>query len=266
MTMAWTPDTALTLTIGTTTLEARVWGKPPAEAPTLVLLHEGLGSVSLWRGFPEALAQATGCGVFAYSRAGYGQSDAADLPRPIDYMTREAVDVLPVVLDRIGFRRGILIGHSDGASIAAIHAGTFADRRVQGIVLMAPHFFTEPEGLASIAEAKVAYETTDLPARMARHHRDADNAFRGWNDAWLNPDFAAWNIEDCIPGIVCPVLAIQGVDDQYGTMAQIDALERGLSAPFRRLDLSDCRHAPHLEQPETTLTAIAAFVSERKSA
>jgi pimeloyl-ACP methyl ester carboxylesterase len=255
----WTPERPIWLGIGAVRLEGRCWGPPPSVAPTIVLLHEGLGSVSLWRNFPEALAQATGWGVFAYSRRGYGQSDPADLPRPIDYMTREAVDVLPVVLDRIGFRRGILVGHSDGASIAAIHAGTYADRRVRGIVLMAPHFFTEPEGLASIAAAKVTFEVTDLKDRMARHHRDPDNAFRGWNDAWLNPDFAAWNIEDSIPGIACPVLAIQGVDDQYGTMAQIDVLERTLTAPFTRLDLADCRHAPHLEQREKTLDAIVSF-------
>ncbi len=262
--MDWTPGESLRLKVGDVQLEARVWGPSPAQAPTVVLLHEGLGSVSLWRGFPEALATSTGWGVFAYSRQGYGQSDPAVLPRPIDYMTREAVEVLPVVLDRIGFRRGTLIGHSDGASIAAIHAGTFADRRIRGIVLMAPHFFTEPEGLASIAEAKVAYESTDLKARMARHHRDPENAFRGWNDAWLNPDFAAWNIEDCIAGIACPVLAIQGIDDQYGTMAQIDALDRGLAAPFTRCELAGCRHAPHLEQPERTLEAVKGFVEDRK--
>lgn len=259
--MEWAPGRQLTIGIDGTTLEARVWGPPPDVAPTLVLLHEGLGSVSLWRGFPEALATETGWGVFAYSRAGYGQSDPANLPRPIDYMTCEAQEILPLVLDGFGFEKGVLLGHSDGASIAAIHAGTVADRRVRGIVLMAPHFFTEPQGLASIASAKTAYESTDLAARMARHHRNPDNTFYGWNDAWLNPEFAAWNIEDCIRGIACPVLAIQGLDDQYGTMAQIDALAAGTAGAFTRLDMQGCQHAPHLEQPERTLAAVAAFVT-----
>ena len=176
-------------------LEAAAFGPPPGTAPTLVLLHEGLGSVALWRDFPERLAGATGFGVFVYSRAGYGRSDPVDLPRPLDYMTREARFSLPAVLGAIGFRQGVLVGHSDGASIAAIYAGEHADERVKGLVLMAPHVFTEEPGLASIAEAKRAYETGDLRARLAKYHAHVDSAFLGWNGAWLDPGFKAWTIE-----------------------------------------------------------------------
>jgi pimeloyl-ACP methyl ester carboxylesterase len=240
-------------------LECRAWGPSPQEAETMVLLHEGLGSVALWRDFPEKLSAATGRGVFAYSRRGYGQSDPAPLPRPLDYMTREAVEVLPHVLDAIGLKRGILVGHSDGASIAALYLGHVADHRINGLVLMAPHFFTEPQGLASIAAAKIAYDTGDLRGRLAKYHADVDSAFRGWNDAWLDPGFKAWTIEDSLDYIRVPVLGIQGADDQYGTLAQLDCLKARLYAPFEAVVLTDCRHAPFIDQPDKTLAAIAAL-------
>src|SRR5271165_5718945 len=201
-------------------LEAVAFGPPPGTAPTIVLLHEGLGCVALWRDFPAKLAAATGWGVFAYSRAGYGQSDAIDLPRPLDYMSREAVLSLPEVLDTIGFERGILLGHSDGASIAAIYAGLHDDERVKGLVLMAPHVFTEEPGLASIAETKRAYETGDLKPKLARYHAHVDAAFLGWNGAWLDPGFEAWNIEGFVERWRAPALVIQGAGDQYGTLKQ----------------------------------------------
>jgi pimeloyl-ACP methyl ester carboxylesterase len=236
------------------------WGGSPADKPAILLLHEGLGSIGLWRGFPQALAERTGWCVIAYSRAGYGQSEPGVVPRPLDYMTREATDVLPEVLDATGFCDGILLGHSDGASIAAVYAGRAGDPRVRGVCLMAPHFFTEPGGLASIAEAKAAYATGDLRGRLAKYHADVDNAFWGWNGAWLDPGFRAWNIEDAIPGIVVPVLAIQGRGDQYGTLAQIDAVVKGAGGPVDTAILEDCKHSPHLEQPERTLEAVAGFV------
>ncbi len=226
-----------------------------------MLLHEGLGSTGLWRSFPEALSRRTGYCVFAYSRGGYGQSDPVPLPRPLDYMTREAIDVLPQVLDAIGFKRGILLGHSDGASIAAIYAGAVKDSRIRGGCLISPHFFTEPEGLASIAEAKVQYETGDLRQRLAKHHADVDNAFWGWNGAWLDPGFRSWNIENSIPGIRVPVLAIQGRDDQYGTLKQLEALVNGCPAPVDTAILENCRHSPHVEQPERTLEAVSDFLT-----
>ncbi|MBV7394034.1 alpha/beta fold hydrolase [Mameliella sediminis] len=247
------------LTAGGKSLEYACYGPSPEAAPTLVLLHEGLGCVALWRDFPKALAEATGFGVFAYSRAGYGQSDLAALPRPLDYMTREAVDVLPEVLDAIGFRRGVLVGHSDGATIAAIYAGGVSDMRVRGIVLMAPHFFTEDMGLAEIAKARDAYATTDLRQKMARYHRDPDNTFRGWNDAWLDPGFKAWNVADVIDYLRIPTLAVQGREDQYGTLAQIEEVESRSYAPVDLLILDECRHSPHLDQPEQVVAGIAAF-------
>jgi pimeloyl-ACP methyl ester carboxylesterase len=247
------------ITAGGRGLEVRTWGPGPETAPTLVLLHEGLGSLGLWRDFPERLAAATGWGVAAYSRAGYGFSDPADLPRPLDYMTREAVDVLPGVLDALGVQRTVLMGHSDGATIAAIHAGSVADPRVRGLVLMAPHFFTEPMGLAEIARAREAFATTDLKDRMARHHADPEATFRGWNDAWLDPGFEAWHVGEVIDYLRVPVLAIQGAEDQYGTLAQIAEIETRSYAPVETLILPGCRHAPHQDCPEAVLAGVSEF-------
>lgn len=255
----WNHGAAGAITVNGKRLEATCFGPPPGEAPTIVMLHEGLGCVALWRDFPERLAEATGFGVFVFSRAGYGQSDPVDLPRPLDYMTREAHDVMPGVLDAIGFEYGILLGHSDGASIAAIYAGGVEDFRVRGLVLMAPHFFTEPGGLKSIAEAKAAYETGDLRGRLAKYHKDVDNAFRGWNDAWLDPGFETWNIAESIDYLRIPVLAIQGADDQYGTLAQIHEIENRIYSPVDVEILANCRHSPHIEQPEKMLSAVAEF-------
>lgn len=239
-------------------LEWDWWGPGPEAAPTIVLLHEGLGCLALWRDFPERLAGATGFGVMAWSRAGYGQSDPADLPRPLDYMTHEAVTVLPQVLAATGFRRGILMGHSDGATIAAEYAGRVSDHRVRGLVLMAPHVFTEPMGLVEIARARDAF-ATGLRDRMAKWHRDPDHTFRGWNDAWLDPAFAAWNVAEVIDYLRVPVLAIQGRQDQYGTLAQIAEFETRSYAPVDVAILDDCRHAPHQDQPDAVLSAVAGF-------
>jgi pimeloyl-ACP methyl ester carboxylesterase len=243
-------------------LEAVAYGPPPDEAPTIVMLHEGLGCVALWRDFPARLAAATGWGVFAYSRAGYGRSDPVALPRPLDYMTREARLSLPTVLEAIRFKRGILLGHSDGASIAAIYAGERLAERVAGLILIAPHVFTEERGLASIAEARRAYAAGDLRARLAKYHADVDSAFWGWNGAWLDPAFKAWNIEDAVQRWRVPALLIQGDDDPYGTLKQIRAIEARSPAPVKRLILERCRHSPQIEQPQATLDAIVAFCGE----
>ncbi|HET7851020.1 MAG TPA: alpha/beta hydrolase, partial [Pseudolabrys sp.] len=210
------------LSIDSRRLEYRIAGDLRPDVPVLVLLHEGLGCVALWGDFPERLAAATGCNVFAYSRAGYGQSSPVKLPRPLTYMHDEARETLPRLLDAIGFRRGLLIGHSDGASIAAIYAGSHQDRRVGGLVLIAPHFFTEDEGIASIVEARNAYESGDLRARLSRWHADVDNAFYGWNGAWLDPGFRKWDITEQLAYIRVPILIVQGEDDQYGTVKQIE--------------------------------------------
>jgi len=241
-------------------IEVRSWGTNSDSELTLVLLHEGLGCVALWRDFPQQLAESTGCRVFAYSRAGYGQSDACELPRPLDYMSREATEVLPQVLDLAGIKRCVLIGHSDGATIAAVYSGTVEDHRVRGLVLMAPHFFTEVVAVEEIARAKVAFEETDLKIRMARYHRDPEVAFRGWNDAWLAAGFREWNVTDVIDYIRVPLLAIQGVQDQYGTQAQIDMIAERIYSPLETQLLDDCRHSPHLEQPEVTLNVVSEFI------
>jgi pimeloyl-ACP methyl ester carboxylesterase len=241
-------------------LEYRMIGPRPDAAPTIVMLHEGLGSVSTWGAFPAKLAEKTGGGVFVYSRAGYGKSSTVALPRPLDYMQREAAEVLPKLLDAIGFRRGILLGHSDGASITAQYAGSHQDHRVRGLVLMAPHFFVEPEGLAEIRNARTAYETTDLRARLARHHADVDAAFRGWNEAWLDPQFEnAFDITDALAYIRVPILAVQGEADRYGTLAQIRAAQDECYCPVEALVMPGVGHAPHREKPEETLAAVASF-------
>ena len=248
-----------TLRIGSSDLEYRMIGPAPGDAPTLVLLHEGLGSAGLWGDFPEKLAAATGAGVFAYSRAGYGASSPAQLPRPIDYMHAEALEVLPKILDAIGFKRGLLVGHSDGASIAAIYAGGVQDHRIRGLALIAPHFIVEDISVASIAEIKVAYETTDLKAKLARWHRDADNAFYGWNAAWLNPKFRDWDISEYLAYIRVPVAIVQGADDHYGTIRQIEIAEEECYCPVDVSIITGAGHSPHREAPEATLNAIADF-------
>lgn len=251
------PDTRLS--VRGLELEYACYGPPPDQAPTIVMLHEGLGCVALWRDFPARVAEATGMGVIAYSRAGYGQSDTARLPRPTDFMTREAVEVVPEVLDQIGFQRGILLGHSDGASIAAAHAGSIADMRVRGMILIAPHFFAEPDGLAAISETKQAYERGDLRAKLSKYHTHTDVAFYGWNETWLRDEFRDWDISDVIDYFRVPVLAIQGRDDVYGTLKQVEIIEERSYAPVDLLVLDDCGHAPHQEKPEDVLAAIAEF-------
>ncbi|WP_319825422.1 alpha/beta hydrolase [Thalassovita sp.] len=249
------------VSVGGARLEYACWGPAPEQAPTIVLLHEGLGCVALWRDFPAKLAAATGWGVIAYSRAGYGQSDGKPLPWPVHYMTDEAVSVLPHLLDAIGFRTGVLMGHSDGATIASIYCGSVEDFRVRGLVVMAPHFFTEPMGLDSIAQARVSYDTGDLKPKLAKYHRDVENAFRGWNDSWLNPKFQSWNVADVIDYLRIPTLAIQGADDEYGTLAQIDEIATRSYAPVEVEILPDCGHAPQFDQPEQVLSAVTEFTA-----
>jgi pimeloyl-ACP methyl ester carboxylesterase len=250
-----------TLHIGASDLEYRMIGPAPDQAPTIVMLHEGLGSAALWGDFPEKLQAATDACVFAYSRAGYGASSHVKLPRPLDYMHVEALEVLPKLLDAIGFQRGLLVGHSDGASIAAIYAGAHQDHRVQGIALMAPHFIVEDISVASIAEIKRAYETTELKAKLARWHRDVDNAFYGWNGAWLDPKFRDWDISEYLAYIRVPVTILQGVDDQYGTMRQVEVAREECYCPVDVVVIPGAGHSPHREAPKVTLDAISDFAN-----
>jgi len=235
----------------------RIPGRNP-HAPELVFLHEGLGSLSLWKKFPAEVAAATGSPVTVYSRYGSGNSDSLTGPRSVTYMHEEALKSLPELLVQLHIENPILIGHSDGASIALIYAGTH--NRVRGIVLLAPHVFVEDLSVASITDAKLRFETTNLPEKLARHHRDPANTFWGWNNIWLHPDFRRWNIEEYLPRITCPILAIQGLDDQYGTMAQVDAIARQSGGPVDILKLPDCRHSAHRDQPDAVLAAIEKFV------
>lgn len=236
--------------------------EPPSatpDVPALVLLHEGLGSVALWKDFPRSLAAATGAVVIAYSRFGYGSSDAAPEPYgPLEMHRREALDVLPEVLRRLEISRPILFGHSDGASIALIY-GAAAQNAVSGLVVLAPHVFVEDMCLNSISRARETYLATDMRQRLRRYHDDPDRAFWLWNNVWLDPAFRSWNIEHVLPEVDCPVLAIQGWQDEYGTMEQMDRLARA-TLQAEQLRLSDCGHSPHRDQPAAVLQATEHWV------
>ena len=239
----------------------RIEGTDPS-TPTIVMLHEGLGSVALWRDFPLQLASATGAPVLVYSRRGYGRSEPLRTPRVPEYMHHEGLKVLPELLDRLGIDRPILLGHSDGASIALIHAGG-SGREVAGIIAMAPHVFVEELSISSIAAARQANGDTLLRERLARYHDDVDGAFWGWNDVWLSPAFRYWNIEHCLPKISCPVLAIQGLEDEYGTLEQIRRISSAV-VHSDVLQLPNCRHSPHRDQPAAVSECITAWLSKMR--
>jgi pimeloyl-ACP methyl ester carboxylesterase len=248
--------------------EVRVDGKrletlwiEPADKhrPMIVMLHEGLGSVALWKDFPQLLASRTGCGVLVYSRYGLGNSDRLLEKRPVKFMHHEGEVVLPELLDKLNITRPILLGHSDGGSIAIIFAGKYPERP-RALVLEAPHVFVEDLSVASIARAKVAYLTTDLPRKLGRYHQHVDATFWGWNDIWLDPKFRSWNIEEYLPAIRCPVLCIQGEDDEYGTIAQVKAIQARVPAT-EIVMMPNCKHSPHRDQPEATLEKMVEFVA-----
>jgi len=242
-------------------LEIAWHGPGPEKATTLVFLHEGLGSVALWRDFPAKLAAATGCGAFVYSRLGYGKSDPCELPRPIRFMHAEGLEVLPRVLAAAGINDCILIGHSDGGSIAIVYAGGTPALPLRGLITAAAHVFCEQLSVDSIEDARKQYEENDLRQKLLKYHgANTRCAFRGWNDVWLNPDFMDWNIEEYLPGIRVPMLAIQGKEDQYGTGAQIQAIQQKTGPATKTLLIPDCRHAPHAEQEQTTLDAMQTFI------
>ena len=231
-----------------------------AGRPTIVFLHEGLGSISLWRDFPARVAERTGCGLFVYSRYGYGNSEPLHEKREPDYMHREAELALPALLDDARIEEAILFGHSDGASIALLFAAAFP-ARARALVLEAPHVFVEDVSIASIAAARVAYETTDLPAKLARHHADVESAFRGWNEIWLDPRFRSWTIEGALARVRVPTLLIQGDDDEYGTERQLEAIEMHAGTrDVTRATFSACAHSPHRDRPNDVLDAVARFV------
>jgi pimeloyl-ACP methyl ester carboxylesterase len=225
---------------------------------TLVFLHEGLGCVSLWRDFPDKVARRLGAPALVYSRFGYGGSDGLDGKRTPDYMHEEALRYLPRLLDAFAIERPLLVGHSDGASIALIHAA-LSHRDVSGLVLMAPHVFVEDVSLRSIAKIRNRYGKGDLRTRLARHHSHVDDAFLGWADAWLDPDFRGWSIEELSDRLDAPILLIQGVGDEYGTLAHIDSIAARVRGPVERLVLDRCGHSPHRDQEACVVKAIARF-------
>jgi pimeloyl-ACP methyl ester carboxylesterase len=228
-------------------------------APTIVMLHEGLGSVSLWKDFPELVAAATCCEVLVYSRRGHGKSDRLDGTRTVRFMHEEATVVLPALLEQLDIQKPVLLGHSDGGSIALIYAAAHT-AKLLGLALEAPHVFVEDLTLQSIARIGTSYKTTDLRQKLARHHDDVDGAFWAWNRIWLDPAFRNWNIEDRLSKIACPLLVIQGTEDEYGTLAQVQAIQSGVPQA-QTLVLQRCGHAPHHDQPDVTLKAISQFVS-----
>jgi pimeloyl-ACP methyl ester carboxylesterase len=227
---------------------------------TIVMLHEGLGSVALWKEFPQRLASRTGCGIFVYSRYGHGNSDKLLEKRPVEFMHHEGEVVLPELLDKLNIRRPILLGHSDGGSIALIFAGK-CPGQPRALILEAPHVFVEDLSVASITQAKVTYLTTDLPGKLGRYHQHVDATFWGWNDIWLDPQFRSWNIEEYLPAIRCPILCIQGEEDEYGTIAQLKAIQARVPAT-EIVMLPNCRHSPHRDQPEATLEKMAEFIAK----
>jgi pimeloyl-ACP methyl ester carboxylesterase len=242
-------------------LEAAWYGPSPEEAPTLIFLHEGLGCVEMWKDFPARLGEATGCGVLVYSRLGYGKSDPCPLPRPLTYMQNEGLYTLPGVIEATGIRECVLIGHSDGGSIAVVYAGGTPALPLKGVITEAAHVFCEEVSVRSIQEARESYLYRDLRDKLKKYHGpNTDVAFWGWNKAWLDPDFMNWNIEEFLAGLRVPMLAIQGKEDQYGTMAQIQAIEAQAGGGVEVLVFDHCRHAPHLDQEEMVFEAMKSFI------
>lgn len=240
-------------------LEYRDIPAATADRPTLLMLHEGLGCVAMWRDFPQQVAAATGCRVIVWSRAGYGGSAPYAAARTPRYLHVEALDALPALLAALQIERPILFGHSDGGSIALIFAGAFPEVP-RGVIVMAPHEFVEEETLAGILAAKTAWTATDWPQKLGRYHVDAARVFSDWNESWLSPPFRNWNIEEYLPAIRCPVLAMQGEDDEYATMRQIEVIAAALpGTPL--LKLADCGHTPQRDQPAMVLAATVRFVA-----
>jgi pimeloyl-ACP methyl ester carboxylesterase len=250
------------LTVNGHRLEYCWHGPGPSQAATLVFLHEGLGCAAMWRGFPAALAASTGCGAFVFSRVGYGGSDACELPRPIRFMHDEGLITMPALIQAAGIRKAILIGHSDGGSIALIYAGGTKAPAVVGVITEAAHVFCEPLTVKAIEIARQNYRHQGLKAALEKYHGpNTDCAFWGWNATWLDPAFRHWDIEEYLPRIRVPVLAIQGKQDEYGTLAQVDAIRAQAGAGAEVCILEGCGHAPHKEKPDATLEVMSRFVN-----
>jgi pimeloyl-ACP methyl ester carboxylesterase len=240
-------------------LEYRLHGETPSRLPTIVMVHEGLGSIRTWGDFPRLLSEATGASVLVYSREGYGSSPLTQTELPLEYIRQHALKVLPRILDEIEFAGGILLGHSDGASMVAAYAGTINDPRVGGLVLIAPHFCVEEETLAEIRNARVAFESGDLRERLSRYHADVDAAFLRWNNVWLDPQFSAFNLNAVLANIRVPTLIIRGDNDRYGTHRQVRVAEQLHRGEVKTLLMQKCGHVPHREKAAQTIEAIAVY-------
>lgn len=246
-------------------LEAQRYGPPADQALTLVFLHEGLGCAAMWHDFPGDLAAATGCGALVFSRLGYGGSDACELPRSLRFMHHEGLKVLPELLEKAGVRECVLVGHSDGGSIGIIYAGGTPALPLRGLITEAAHVFCEDLSVQSIQAARERYLEGDLREKLLTYHGpNVDGAFWGWNDAWLHPDFMQWNLEEYLPGIRVPFLAIQGEADPYGTPAQVETIVNKAGDKAHSLMLPDCGHAPHRDRPQATFEAMRDFILELK--
>lgn len=236
--------------------------RPELNSPPLLFLHEGLGSVELWRTFPEEVVERTRRPGLVYSRLGNGWSDTLDGSREVDYMHREALAILPQVIEQTLDRPPIIIGHSDGASIAIIHAG--AGHPTEGLVLIAPHVFVEDETMRSIRAIRDQFPDSDMAEKMAKYHTDSESTFYGWADIWLRPEFKSWNIEESLPAVTCPTLLVQGDADEYGTVRQLDAISAGVNAPVEKLVVPSAGHSPHLTHPELVADSVVGFVGDLK--
>jgi pimeloyl-ACP methyl ester carboxylesterase len=248
---------ASTVRIAGSDLHYRRLGSDSTSTPVL-FLHEGLGSVELWRGFPDRVVEETERPGLAYSRRGNGWSSPLTEARLPEYMHEEALETLPRVVDELIGRPPVLVGHSDGASIAIIYSGS--GHPVEGLVLIAPHVFVEPEAVDSISSLRSGFPESELPEKMAKYHIDPVRTFYGWADIWLSPAFRSWNIESYVAGVRCPTLLIQGDADEYGTTAQLDAIDAGLASPAERLIVGGAGHSPHLDEPELVSSAVVDFV------
>jgi pimeloyl-ACP methyl ester carboxylesterase len=249
---------SMILTVAERRIEYRLLPGRSAAATDLVMLHEGLGSVSTWGDLPDRVCKVTGCRTLAYSRLGYGRSSALTDPRGADYMHEEARTWLPAVLNALQVRRPVLFGHSDGASIALIHASD-PTHQVRGVIALAPHVMVEGITISGIERARAQFLDSDLRARLAPYHADVDGAFWGWNRAWLDPAFREWNIEPMLRSITAPVLVIQGTDDEYGTVAQVDRIRRALPNS-EYLEIPQCGHSPQRTHRSLVVNATARFV------
>ncbi|RLC04687.1 MAG: alpha/beta hydrolase [Deltaproteobacteria bacterium] len=248
------------LKLGNKKIEVQWYPVEQKDHPTLIFLHEGLGCTRMWKNFPQMLSQNTGCPALVFSRFGYGNSDPSPLPWKVNFMHKEALNVLPAILKTAHIKNYILIGHSDGGSIGIVFSGSSCSNGLKGLITEAAHVFCEQITVDCIRQAKVNYERHNLKQGLKKYHgKNTDNAFRGWNDVWLHPKFVNWNIEKYLDKITVPMLSLQGKDDQYGTAKQIESIKRHVTQVETYL-IDNCSHSPHSEQPDQTLKIMTQFI------